>query len=985
MAKVDFSRDYYADLEILLLALKYHPDRNPGKESEVNAKFQTIQAAHEVLTSPGQKSKYDAHRSRTANRYPTASGVRGNPWQDVAAQYPAPPRRPGQAPTSAARNSAGRNPAPGSGPSASSSAHRYSSFGVPPSTKTSKEDLDSRYTAWKNMRQAPPKTRAGQSASSAYTAGTGARAGDKPTATPSASGAASMPPPPPPPQPPPRTASQRQKSEASFGARRNTGFFPRSPMGDEPPAANTSNYFTNRTHTRDFSPDEESYQTGPSPSGQRRASTAETGFASNVNRSDESLFDTRQSTPYQTHGGEKLNPFDGVRGPASGPNRTKANRTADPQTRPEYRRRSSSLPDESDGAGRATANSRAGRDGTAAEGSRTSQKQAAGNNANTSAPRSSGTRARPGTDFQTPGFQQSNEQHQKVKEDVHDPFATPPTKSTQRTRNVHQNEGATSTSTRGPSVNAKDKPIFANLSLDDERFSTPTTPVDADQTNPFTRSSAEEINTEFVPGDKSQSKWEFSAGGSEAESNGDIPPHRVRRSQSGSRVGRRSPAKDGGLPRTAQKPPPPPPLSRASSSTAGVADGSTGNLDGRKNANNNFDAAKWAEQISSEHFVPQPPQQPHQAPLRQPTPSQASTRPTNGRNAVPPSDVKSSARDDSDEDGEHDQNNGSEKFQRPVHQQAQRNAGVTLDANTDPVTNGYASPVAMDIDSPSPANPSAAAGTDTATSHEAKSPSPAGDVPANAARNIPVEPTRPEWRAGNLDNIIGGASLAAGVGTSAAAAATPPQAGAKSGSGSGSGSGADNNHAGGSEDSEEFLSTLREFKKVEPLSEGTSGILGGSGSGLGSFGDLRTHLPFESKAASAGVPVRTTPGAKKPIPFPKPPAAPHPPPALAVPGLQPSSAAWDKYVYAFRQYMNAWLVFNSRFVDHFQARRSALEEQRRQDDFAWLTAENSEGVNTYLSWLEQDGEAQARWSAAHAEHEQNVRMFRAFWDRMKQQ
>ncbi|KAJ4294753.1 hypothetical protein N0V88_004987 [Collariella sp. IMI 366227] len=107
MVKLDYDRDYYADLELSStadpvevkkqfkkLALKFHPDRNPGKEDEAKEKFLVIQAAHEILTDPALKSKFDANRERTA-RYTGASGVRGNPWQytsqDVNSKFGAPP------------------------------------------------------------------------------------------------------------------------------------------------------------------------------------------------------------------------------------------------------------------------------------------------------------------------------------------------------------------------------------------------------------------------------------------------------------------------------------------------------------------------------------------------------------------------------------------------------------------------------------------------------------------------------------------------------------------------------------------------------------------------------------------------------------------------------------------------------------------------------------------------------------------------------
>ncbi|KAJ5747142.1 uncharacterized protein N7511_008838 [Penicillium nucicola] len=77
MVKSDVRRDYYSDLglqpsceaedvkkQFRKLALKFHPDRNPGREAEFNAKFQAIQAANEILSDPQQRLKYDTDRLR---------------------------------------------------------------------------------------------------------------------------------------------------------------------------------------------------------------------------------------------------------------------------------------------------------------------------------------------------------------------------------------------------------------------------------------------------------------------------------------------------------------------------------------------------------------------------------------------------------------------------------------------------------------------------------------------------------------------------------------------------------------------------------------------------------------------------------------------------------------------------------------------------------------------------------------------------------
>ena len=368
MVKADLSRDYYGDLElpttadaeaikkqfrklgwsfvsfIVMLvtlttddtALKYHPDRNPGREAEVNSKFQTIQSAHEVLTNPEQKARYDAHisRNRLNVRYPTAAGFRGNPWSRMGEQYPHPPTSPNRPkpPMPPKRPNMPKRPT-------TSGADKYKDFTArppPSSPKPPNRDPDPTWKAWANMRPGS-KGKASPTGEPAGSSTAGAQGGKGPG-----------------PQPIPRANSTRQ--QASFGHRVNRGgFTPSSPGGDEPPVTN-KNYFTTRTHTNLFN------ETSANTRNRRRASSN----AGSTGDARESFLDPRQSTPYQTRGGERLNPFDGTPKRATStrePPRPKFTKTeaASPNS---HRQRSASVPgtpeDANAGGGSTTASSRAG-------------------------------------------------------------------------------------------------------------------------------------------------------------------------------------------------------------------------------------------------------------------------------------------------------------------------------------------------------------------------------------------------------------------------------------------------------------------------------------------------------------------------------------------------------------------------------------------------------------------------------------------------
>lgn len=102
------------------VALKYHPDRNPGHETEYIPKFQAIQSAHEILTDSTQRAKYDADRLRTGTFYPYSSPTRPNvPPRSPATNFPPPPPPPRPPPPTTTKTSH---------PASSSGTNRYSQY-----------------------------------------------------------------------------------------------------------------------------------------------------------------------------------------------------------------------------------------------------------------------------------------------------------------------------------------------------------------------------------------------------------------------------------------------------------------------------------------------------------------------------------------------------------------------------------------------------------------------------------------------------------------------------------------------------------------------------------------------------------------------------------------------------------------------------------------------------------------------------------------
>lgn len=412
------------------------------------------------------------------------------------------------------------------------------------------------------------------------------------------------------------------------------------------------------------------------------------------------------------------------------------------------------------------------------------------------------------------------------------------------------------------------------------------------QTSPehhaFSRSTTDDINTSFVD-DQDADSWQFSAGGSEQGS--PTKPH----PQSGNRTGRRSPTKR-------------PTINRTDTSSVPSESGTP---------EPGFNPDGWSNEFGPHTFVPQPSPVKAASPTRsmRGNPRKAKPAKVPGISTVP---------DDS----------SSEEEELPWRGRQPKGGPVATD-----------SPQAMDIDSP----PAGSAAPEAAAAVPPPPPSFNPTQPPSGVRNINVEPSRPEWRPGNVEGVNGEAKLAE----------SPKKE--------------FNPNAVGSEDSEEFRASLADLKNVAPFTH--------QDSGLRSFTELKDNLPFESKA-SASIPIKSY----KPqsLVFPTPPIAPTLPPPVAINGMKPNVASWDKYVKEFEIYLQEWDRFNASVVDHFSTRKLNIANKRKSLGYSFLEARDDAEIQEYFNWLQQDGDVRKRWVAACDEHEQRFREFMAFRMKMKQ-
>lgn len=329
-----------------------------------------------------------------------------------------------------------------------------------------------------------------------------------------------------------------------------------------------------------------------------------------------------------------------------------------------------------------------------------------------------------------------------------------------------------------------------------------------------------------------------------------------------------------------------------------------------------FSAGAWSEQIGPQHFEPQPMNSAATSPTRRANVKSKSFKMTAGTAAVV---------DEEDSEGWQD-----------VHRPSPGSIPITPDA--------------MDIDTPPVEK--------TEEIHE--------PAKVNSARKYSTEPHREDWRAGNVNGV---GSKAAGLTSNTNGTkenlseinGTHPTVGAT-------------NHRPfqhtGSEDIEEFRTTFSDFKNVEPFADP-------SPSGLKSFADLQSTLPFESRP-SEQIPLEIKPP-PRPLEFPTSPVAPRLPPTMGVAGLRPNTSSFRKYAQDFSIYMDKWEAFNNRVLAHFETRQKQFKERRSNRGANWL----EDCAPAYLTEVNQDLEVQKKYADACAEHQKRVAEFMEFRDRVR--
>ena len=459
-------------------------------------------------------------------------------------------------------------------------------------------------------------------------------------------------------------------------------------------------------------------------------------------------------------------------------------------------------------------------------------------------------------------------------------------------------------------INA-DRPLASSFSfnVNDEAFTSPRSPKTS-----FSNSS-ENISTKFAAED-----WhgKFEAG--DYFVNDGIGGNTRSRTRSGSRTRTRSPVK-GWATKKSQVPPipntDPETWQQTTDSEPISSPGGT-----------KFTAEEWARTFKPQHFDPPP--YPSGSTTARPPPRTA-RRPRTGSSTTKAANTTrtagNSAMVDDDESSESPLEMGSRTTQPTA----------TPQANQDAPSAGVDSPNAMDIDPPfdQPSDTPKARQNGFAASK----------ATANEARNVPVEPSRPEWRAGDASgsDVPPGAQKQPDL---------PPRSGNVN----------SQQRTTKSADEEDFKTNFEDLKNVEPLQHPATG--------LHSFSDLTSTLPFQSRAASTLTIPRSLSSGE--LDLPNPPRAPMVPPVINT--TRPSMSSWESYLLAFKAYMAEWDIFNTKMIMHFVARKNQVDAMKP----GWLEAFGDSDLAKYQEAMVEDFKVRQHWDVACEKHQAAIEKFRFF-------
>lgn len=108
------------------------------------------------------------------------------------------------------------------------------------------------------------------------------------------------------------------------------------------------------------------------------------------------------------------------------------------------------------------------------------------------------------------------------------------------------------------------------------------------------------------------------------------------------------------------------------------------------------------------------------------------------------------------------------------------------------------------------------------------------------------------------------------------------------------------------------------------------------------------------------------------------------PPIVALDGIKPTKASWNRYLDQFETYLGEWELFNTKVVDYFAARISQVARMRDENGGTFFASRGDIDCRNYCIWIEQDNDVCRQWATAYESRRVHIRDLMAFSERMKQ-